>query len=41
MLLDNWKTHHRLDIGMRHGIKLLKPELIVGADIDVSTPVLG
>lgn len=32
-------THHRLDIGMRHGIKLLVLEFVVGANVDVGTPV--
>lgn len=33
-------THHRADIRVRHSVELLKLELIVGADVDVGTPVL-
>lgn len=33
-------THHGADIRMRHGIELLVLKLIVGADVNVSAPVL-
>ncbi len=34
-------TNHGFDIGMWHGIKLMELELIIWADVDVSSLVLG
>lgn len=33
-------TYHGLNVGMRYGIKLLILELIVGANVNIGTPVL-
>ena len=37
----HWRNYHRADIRVRDGIKLLILELIVGADVDIGTPILG
>ena len=34
------ETYHRANIGMRHGIKLVEPQLEIRANIDIRSPVL-
>ena len=33
--------YHRFDVGVRDGVKLVEVELVIGADVDESSPVLG
>ncbi len=34
-------TYHWPDVGVRNSVKLLKLELVIWADVDVGSPVLG
>lgn len=34
-------AYHGLDIRVRYGIKLVELQLVVGANVDIGSPVLG